>query len=241
MRVLNIFTDASIKHTDTIYETIGCAGFISAVGDDNNIEGGQQNDTKLKTLDMYYTILPNTTNNIAEATGVLRGVQYAVAHKDQFDRINIFSDSQWCIKSLTTWIFDWINTIDNMGVMYNSSQSPVSNQTIFNEIIMTIVDTRTKLHFYHCKGHVIRDSKEGLFDALKVFRISNLVPEYIHMNFHQVYVMAYYNDYIDTTTRDVLNKWILSGYTLDVPIDYPRPIFYILSKDIINIYKSLIE
>lgn len=228
---LNIFTDASIVHTNGAYGTIGCAGFISAVGNGEEV--------KLQTLDRYYTILLNTTNNIAEATGVLRAVQYAVVHRDMFTEINIFSDSQWCIRSITTWIFNWISTINTMGIMYNSSQEPVANQNIFSEIILTIVQSNTKIHFYHCKGHV-KDTPDSIFDALKTFRISNHIKRDVHLSYQEIYVMAYYNDLVDRESRENA-QWFANNGSTSLSIDYPRPFFYILNRDVLDIYKHLIE
>lgn len=228
---LNIFTDASIAHSNGVYGTIGCAGFISAVGTDT--------ESKLQTLDRYYTILPNTTNNIAEATGVLRAVQYAVAHRDMFTEINIFSDSQWCIRSITTWIFNWISTIDKNGIMYNSSQEPVINQNIFSEIILTIVQSNTKIRFFHCKGHV-KDNSDSIFEALKTFRASNYIKRDIHLTYQDIYIMAYYNDLVDRESRENV-QWFAKNGSTSLPIDYPRPFFYILNREVLEIYKHLIE
>ena len=241
VRCLNIFTDASILDTNTPNNTVGCAGFIATSGESEHPVFGQDGDrnSKLQMLDRSIVIIPNCTNNVAEATGVLRAVDYAIRHKDQFDEINIFSDSQWCIKSLTVWIFNWISTIDQMGVMYNSSKDPVANQTIFNEIILAIVNTNTKIHFYHCKGHV-KNNNDSIFNALKTFRVSNDVGRDVHLSYHHIYTMAYFNDLIDNYTRDILAEWV-NGCVSNIPLDFPRPIFYILDRDIINRYKQLIS
>lgn len=231
MRSLNIFTDASIVHTSGQFGTVGCAGYVSAVGEDG--------DTKLKTLDKYCTILLNTTNNIAEATGVLRAVQYAICQRNNFDQINIFSDSQWCIRSITTWVFGWIAIIDSNGVMYSSNQEPVKNQNLLSEIIMEVVRSGIKLRFFHCKGHVKSDSK-SIFEALKTFRNSNYIRREVHLDYNSIYIMAYYNDMIDMWTRMNCKTFCSTGMT-EYPIDQPRPFYYILNRDILETYKRLIE
>lgn len=229
---LNIFTDASISHTDTVYGTIGCAGFISARSNDEN--------KKLVTLDRYYTILTNTTNNIAEVTAILKAVQYAIAHKNMYREFNIFSDSQWAIKSITTWIFNWINTIDDDGIMYNSSQAPVINQNIFSEIILLIVQNDIKIHFYHCKGHVDTKDKNSIFDAIKTFRISNCLKRDQHLTYEDIYIISYYNDLVDNESRAHVQHFVKHMQT-QIPMTYRNPFFYILDEDIVDRYKSLIK
>ena len=234
MRTLNIFTDASINDTNNpAINTAGCCGFVSATED-------TESNNKLKTLDKYYSIQTNTTNNISEATGVLKAVQYAVAQKQNFDNINIFSDSQWCIRSLRTWMFNWITTIDKRGIMYNSNNQPVANQNILAQIVMLIVNNNVKIKFWHCSGHV-KDTKGSIFESLKKFRISNHIPNDVHLNYNKMYIISYYNNMIDNDTRNILFQWINSGYRLQIPIDYEMPIFYVLNKDIIERYKNLIS
>lgn len=231
MRGLNIFTDASIVHTKGQFGTVGCAGYVSAVGEDG--------DKKLTTLDQYCVMLLNTTNNIAEATGVLKAVQYAICQANNFDRINIFSDSQWCIRSITTWIFNWISTIDSNGIMYSSNQEPVKNQNLLSEIIMEIVRSGVHIHFYHCKGHVKSDNK-SIFEALKVFRESNHIRREVHLDYNSIYIMAYYNDMIDMWTRSNCKTFCATGSTPYL-VDLPRPFFYLLNREILEVYKHLIE
>lgn len=234
MKSLNIFTDASITKTDQ-FGTVGCAGFVSAIGDPTNLH------TKLETLDKGYTILLNTTNNISEATGVLKAVQYAIANRNNYNQINIFSDSQWCIRSLTSWIFNWISTIDKNGIMYGSSGDPVINQNLLAEIIVSIVQSNTRIHFYHCKGHVKNDSN-SIFEALKTFKISNHIGRDVSLTYNQIYIMAYYNDMVDRESRQIVTSFFSdSDISKIYPIDQPRPFYYILNRDIIETYKHLID
>ena len=156
-----------------------------------------------------------------------------------YTEINIFSDSQWCIRSISTWIFNWISTIDSKGIMYNSSNGPVINQNIFSEIILTIVQSNTNIRFYHCKGHV-KDTQESIFDALKTFRMSNHLKRDTHLTYQDVYIMKYYNDIVDRESRENAQWFATNGQT-SLPIDHPRPIFYVLNREIIERYKKLIE
>lgn len=234
MKSLNIFTDASIVQSQK-YGMVGCAGFISAIGNPENL------NLHLKTLDKDYAIILNSTNNISEATAVLKAVQYAIANRNGYDQINIFSDSQWCIRSLTTWIFNWVSTIDQNGMMYNSSGSPVLNQNLLAEIICAIVFSDTPICFYHCKGHVKNDSA-SIYEALKTFRASNYIKKDVSLTYNQIYIMAYYNDIVDRESREVA-KAFCDGISSPFPfhIEYPRPYYYILTRDIIEVYKSLIS
>lgn len=236
MKTLNIFTDASIVNTDGPYETVGCAGFVSATG--------EFGDTKLQTLDESYTLITNTTNNFSEALAIMMAVNYASYKQTEnnYDEINIFSDSQWCIRSLTTWIFNWISTVDEKGIMYSSSEEPVKNQDIISSIIIGVVFNHLKVRFWHCKGHV-KDTNASLFDALKVFRQSNHIKRDIHLNYNSIYIMSYYNNLVDNTSREICKEFCNTGnsnHTIISRIGYGS-FMYMLDKNMLEQYKNLIS
>ena len=126
---LNIFTDASIKQVGQ--ETVGCAGAFCVAGKDRTI------------INQTNRILRYATNNSSEITAVKLGIDLAIDYRNDFDTINLFSDSKICIYGLREWIFNWIDNMSN-GVLYNSSNTEVANQEMFKKIINLITHYNTK-------------------------------------------------------------------------------------------------
>jgi ribonuclease HI len=90
-------------------------GYILAkkYGDLNEIYYGDDNvpnvSLKLENGEIYETnIITAPTNNRAELLGMIFGLISASSKTD--DILNIYSDSQYVIKSITIWIPNWIKT-----------------------------------------------------------------------------------------------------------------------------------
>lgn len=183
MKELNIFTDASI--TSTIYgETIGCAGAICM--ENTNI--------------CKFEVLRDSTNNISEITAIKLAVELALNNRDEFNIVNIWSDSQWSIFGLTKWIRSWMNNIQN-GIMYNSSGDPVKNQQIFLTIIKLISENNLRVNFYHIKGHVDLNNIPSISNAVNVFNKSNNCG----INREKMFKAVNMNNMVDNQTRDILS------------------------------------
>lgn len=214
MRELNIFTDASII-TTTYNETIGCAGAICL--ENNNI--------------CKFEILRDSTNNISEITAVRLAVELALEHRDMFDIVNIWADSQWSIFGLTKWIRSWVkNTIN--GIMYNSSGDMVKNQQIFLSIMKLIVHNNLRVNFYHIKGHVDVHSIKSVDNAASVFNRSNGTS----ISRDKIYIAANMNNMVDNQTRE-----FLQSFKNDFPVYLKRGIINpILTKEDLNIYYNLV-
>lgn len=211
MKELNIFTDASI--ITTVYgETIGCAGAICL--ENNNI--------------CKFEILRDSTNNISEITAVRLAVELALVHRDKFDVVNIWADSQWSIFGLTKWIRSWMNNTCN-GIMYNSSGDIVKNQQIFLCIMKLIIDNNLKVNFYHIKGHVDIHNIRSINNAISVFNRSNKT----NISREKIYIAVNMNNMVDNKTREFLKRF------KDEPIvhltrGFINPI--ILNEDLIRYY-----
>lgn len=185
MRELNIFTDASI--ITTIYgETIGCAGAICM--ENNNI--------------CKFEILRDSTNNISEITAVKLAVELALEHRDKFDIVNIWADSQWSIFGLTKWIRSWMKNSYN-GIMYNSSGEAVKNQQIFLSIMKLIIQNNLKVNFYHIKGHVDTHNIKSINNAVSVFNRSNGTT----ISRDKIYASVNMNNLVDNQTRKFLDTF----------------------------------
>ena len=119
-----------------------------------------------------------------------------------YDNIIIYSDSQFAIFGLTKWMPGWMNTRDGNGIIYGSNGKPVKNQELFMCILSYITANKLKVAFRHCSGHVRYTSCKKLREANDVFYKSNgyyLRPE-------DIYKLAYYNDIVDTSTREYLQN-----------------------------------
>lgn len=185
MRQLNIFTDASI--ITTVYgETIGCAGAICL--ENNNM--------------CKFEVLRDCTNNISEITAVKLAIYLALEHRDLFDEVNIWADSQWSIYGLTKWNRSWTNNTIN-GIMYNSSKEEVKNQEIFLIIMKLIIDNNLKVNFYHIKGHVDPSNSKSVNNAITVFNRSNNAS----INRKDILFAVDMNNRVDNHTRNILKKY----------------------------------
>lgn len=202
MEILKICCDASVRY---IYDRcFTCSGAIS-------INTGQ---TK-------YEILPDSTNNRGELWGVYLGCRLALEEKNmfpgRFERINIYSDSQFVIYGLTRWIHAWIKSLDRSpnGIFLSSTGKPVANQNMFLMIITFCWINRLEMHFYNQKGHVNIHDRESLADANDQFYTAN--KHYLSPK--ELIELSNYNNYIDETTRDILRRVDPKRY----PVVYHNP------------------
>lgn len=211
MRVMNIFTDASIIKT-RYNETVGCAGAICQ--ENNNI--------------CSFEVQRDSTNNISEITAVKLAVEMAIANRDRFDIVNIWADSQWSIFGLTKWLRSWTSNMYN-GMMINSSGEVVKNQQIFLSIIKLIVDNNLRVNFYHIKGHVDTTNFASITHAISVFNKSNNAS----ISRQNIKIASDMNNMVDRKTRD-----LLQSYKNTSPVYLTRGIvqFSLSNEDLIRYY-----
>ena len=72
------------------------------------------------------------TNNFAEAHAIERAIQCALQANE--DRVEIRTDSQYCIDSITKWTPGWIRKARG-GIWYNTSNKPIVHQRVFESIL----------------------------------------------------------------------------------------------------------
>jgi ribonuclease HI len=90
------------------------------------------------------------TNNFAEAHAIEIALEHAV--KNKLKSIEIRTDSEYCINSLTKWKNGWIkNKKKNNGIWKNSKGLPVIHQNVFENILL--METQLKVTYTHVKGH----------------------------------------------------------------------------------------
>ena len=185
--VLEICTDASIR-TFPNGRVFGCAGALC-----------------ITTLEQDYLISQDTTNNRSELLGIYLGLKLGKRIMDQrpeYDSMVIYSDSQFAVFGLTRWMQGWMKNKDQNGIIYGSNGKPVKNQELFMCILSYITSNQLKVSFKHCSGHVRYTSIKMLRLANETYYKSNgtyLRPE-------DIYKLAYYNDIVDNSTREYLQK-----------------------------------
>lgn len=199
--VLNIFCDASIKTQDGV--TYGCPGSIAVYRD--------------KVIDYKSTILVKSTNNESEIYAIMLATQQAIQFKDQYKRINIFSDSMISVRGVREWMVSWVKNQKN-GVLMSSS-GVVANQQLFLHVVNLILTYLDEYYLYHIDGHV-SDTESGIFKAMIDFAKFNK----INIGPVETQFLCQYNNLIDNTTRGELEATDLSNLVrLQQGIIYPIP------------------
>ena len=188
-KVLNIFTDASITKIDS-GEYISCSGAVAYTGTLDN----------LTIIDEVFQVNWDSTNNNGEITAILKGIELALTYRDQFESINLFSDSKICIYGLREWIKSWVQKSKG-NVLIGSQNLPVANQEVIIKCINLILDNNLDIKLYHQKGHA---TDRNLPVAVQTFKSSNNIGNYVTNEF--IRVINSNNNYVDTKSRDVLNE-----------------------------------
>lgn len=213
---LEICTDASIR-TFPNGRTFGCAGALC-----------------ITTMEQDYLVSQDTTNNRSELLGVYLGLKLGKRIMDenpQYKNLIIYSDSQFAIFGLTKWMPGWMKSKDANGIIYGSNGKPVKNQELFMCILSFITSNQLKVTFRHCSGHVRYTSIKMLKEANEVYYRSNGV----YLRPEDVYKLAYYNDIVDTTTREYLQDINPDTYpVMDYSNNYQIMAKYVVPNNYIN-------
>lgn len=206
--ILNIFTDASYNNTTKI----GCSGAICVLG--NNII-----DTRLQ-------VISNTTSNYCELFAIILGIDLAIKYKYlEFEYINLFSDSNISLQSITGWLSRWMENIryfPELGQYFfiNSANEKVKNQDLIILIINTILRNKLYINLYHQYGH-IKNTNASLKKAKNHFVQRNYIVHDIEDNL--IERLSYYNNFIDNITRKYLERYgeVQNDHLMIQPIYIP--------------------
>lgn len=87
------------------------------------------------------------TNNRAELMAIYRAMRI-VTKKLTFDKLIIFSDSEYSVKSITIWIKNW-----KKNGWKNSKKQPVKNKDIISKIDALKEKFSNKIEFLWTKAH----------------------------------------------------------------------------------------
>jgi len=185
---LEIFCDASMHQFADTGRVFTCSGTICR-----------------NTAEERYIISQDSTNNRGELFAIYLGIKLAeetwMREPYRYDKINLYSDSQFGIFGIKVWMNNWIRHQDSNGVIYGSNGKPVINQELFMMIITYLVTHNLVIHFYHQKGHINTNQAKQLALANKVFKQSNgfwLSPE-------DIFKISFYNDIVDKNSRRILS------------------------------------
>lgn len=131
INVINVYTDGSLKKTS---KGDACGYGIHFPG------------KELKNVAAPFT-LGKITNNRAELHAILQAI-IRIANNYTFDRINIYTDSEYSQKSLTKWIINW-----KRNNWRNSKNEPVLNQDIIRKIDRYLELYRGKINIKWVRSH----------------------------------------------------------------------------------------
>jgi ribonuclease HI len=142
--MIRIYTDGSTSNNGKKNPKGGIGAYFTK---DNKL---------LYKMSEHYTYNNEITNNTCELYAILRVLEVLIDndyHKS-YKNIELFSDSKYCIQSLTLWIDKW-----KMNNWKSSNGNHIKNQELILEIdsLMTIILKICNLQMKHTKnyGHKI--------------------------------------------------------------------------------------
>lgn len=119
------------------------------------------------------------TNNWGEINAILLGIVKSFELFTKLESVkppylvDLYSDSEFCVKGLNHWYKNWIDCLDSEGKWLNSSGNRVINQEVFADILKIKKEEPIKINILHIKGHVPIDNEEKVQKAIKLFKINN--------------------------------------------------------------------
>jgi ribonuclease HI len=87
------------------------------------------------------------TNQRAELYAIYKGIK-KVTHNIKLSKLDIYTDSEYSIKSLTEWIKVW-----KKNNWKNSQKKEVVNQDIIKKIDRYLQKYKNKIFFHHVRSH----------------------------------------------------------------------------------------
>lgn len=211
-RILNIFCDASVRTTGNTYSS--CYGAL-AICEDTEI-------------DHIYRVNYDSTNNNGEIKAIRAGILLAIRYKNQYDHINIFSDSQISLFGIRDRIINW-SCNENTHIIYNASGTKVYSQEVYVDIVNLILEHDLHVTMYHQKGHVNFCKGKDRMKAAHVFITSNGIRDKI--DFGLIRYISIYNDKVDIETKKELQRTDVVMKKIKEPIKFVPVKFNSLMND----------
>lgn len=97
-------------------------------------------------------IMDTATNNIGELTAILRGLELAAKHCAGYAKLVIYSDSMYCINTLTAWYPKWVR----LGQLEGKKNIP-----IIAAITAAMAAFPIPIEFKHVRSHEADDGSVG--------------------------------------------------------------------------------
>lgn len=205
-RVLNLFSDASTTQKKGNQPVFCCFGALAVNRD--------------RIIDKLVMIYDNSTVIAGELNGFKIALCLALRYANQYDKINIFSDSLFTVETFRRYIYNYRY---RNGNLYKSSGEAISNQSVIVEcmdLLQQLLIINPNVRIFHQSGHVTIDKYESIAIAGSKFRELNNIS--IPLDLNVTRYISYYNNCIDNLTRAYLYKYYQSRvYTCPVEF-YPN-------------------
>lgn len=101
---------------------------------------------ELKNISESFTV-GELTNQRAELYAIYKAIK-KIKQNYEFKKINIYTDSEYSIKSLTLWINNW-----KKNNWKNANNKDVANQDIIKKIDKYMQKYKNKIFFHHIRSH----------------------------------------------------------------------------------------
>lgn len=143
LQSINVYTDGSLKVTKN--------GKICGYGI-------YFPNKEVKNVSAPFTISP-ITNNRAELHAILQSI-IRIKNRYTFDRINIFSDSEYSVKALNEWAPIW-----EKSNWKNSRNKTIENQDLIKKIYHYLQKYPNKIHIKWIPAHTGKKNVHSINNA----------------------------------------------------------------------------
>ncbi len=89
----------------------------------------------------------NTTNNRMELRAIINALKYIIKNFLKED-VTIFADSEYCLKGITTWVFNW-----EKNGWRTANKKAVLNQDLWQELLGLTRRFEDNIKWEKVKGH----------------------------------------------------------------------------------------
>lgn len=209
---LNIFTDASMNS----YGTCGCIGVCA-------VKGKIDKRFPLLNTEFHTLVINKCTNNIAEGRAIINGIYLALRYRNNYKTIRILSDSMLNIVGIRDRILKWriSKKKDKDGFStFIGSAGQIMNQDIFLEALYTILQYDLSIEFLHQKGHTSFSDPDSLIKMGESFKKINNISSDTELDIELLRSLAFYNNYVDRNSRDILYSVDMSQQNYVFPFEY---------------------
>jgi ribonuclease HI len=136
--ILNFYTDGSVKNNGKKYATGSYGVFYS--------------DPRIMPISQEIKIDKVITTPISELLGIIEGIKRYIKSGFRYTEINLYTDSEYCYKSLTKWITGWLR---NDWKTASKRKGMVPGEVKNKEEIMTayLLISEHSIKIHHINSH----------------------------------------------------------------------------------------